>query len=447
MSMSVSDSPDADIRMAYQNVAHSGSLNWLLLSYGKWAGGLKLFAAGSRGISELRQNVTEDNVYFAFFRESVDNVRYYATVAYIPEAVSGLRRTRALATARTVQGWFKVSQAMLSITHRDGLTTDNIVKYIRSHQLPDVPAFSPPVSRQGSYDPQKSLPRVPPTQDRMRSPSMSSDPPSRSGSPAPTRGWGMLDPEERARRRQEAQLRKKAEDEAAAKQELLRQQRRKREKEDMLRQLEDEEMRRKAMLESDLRRAAMIKAEKEEEERLAEVNRVMERELKKRQDAERRSAETHRIEAWRMEEQRKIDELSRQVENAKIKVEEVKQMSAATASKLREHRLREWNGVLLRGWVTIQNANSLVWRRRYFELTETSMKLYKNDKELGKVLDTVELTGRLRGVKEWNDGFEELRAIEHSFALDFGDLQEPVSAYTDSAREKADMAGFLLTYV
>ena len=76
----------------------------------------------------------------------------------------------------------------------------------------------------------------------------------------------------------------------------------------------------------------------------------------------------------------KLDELARQVENAKIKVEEVKQMSAATASKLREHRLREWNGVVLRGWVTIQNANSLVWRRRYFELTETSMKLYKNDK-------------------------------------------------------------------
>lgn len=83
--------------------------------------------------------------------------------------------------------------------------------------------------------------------------------------------------------------------------------------------------------------------------------------------------------------------------------------------------------------------------------------------ELGKVLDTIELQGRLRGVKEWSDGFEELRAIEHSFALDFGDLQEPISAYTDSAREKvsllltssvyvltspqADMAGFLLTYV
>ncbi|VDB88600.1 unnamed protein product [Peniophora sp. CBMAI 1063] len=446
MSMSHNEVPDADIRMAYQNVAHSGSLNWLLLSYGKWAGGLKLFAAGSGGITELRHNVSEDNVYFSFIRESVDNVRFYATIAYIPEGVSGLRRTRALSTARTVQSWFKVSQAMLSITHRDGLTTDNIVKYIRMHQLPDVPAFSPPVSRQGSYDPQKSLPRVPVVENRMRSASMASDPPSRSGSPAP-RGWGMLDPEERARRRQEAQQRKKAEDEAAAKQEKLRLERRKREKEDLLRQLEDEERRRKEMLEADLRRAAMIKAEKEEEERLAEVNRVMERELKKRQDAERRSAETHRIEAWRMEEQRKLDELARQVENAKIKVEEVKQMSAATASKLREHRLREWNGVVLRGWVTIQNANSLVWRRRYFELTETSMKLYKNDKELGKTLDTVELQGRLRGVMEWSDGFEELRAIEHSFVLDFGGLQDPISAYTDTAREKADLAGFLLTYV
>ena len=52
------------------------------------------------------------------------------------------------------------------------------------------------------------------------------------------------------------------------------------------------------------------------------------------------------------------------------------------------------------------------------------------------MLDTIELKGRLRGVKEWSDGFEELKAIEHSFVLDFGDLQEPISAYTDTPREK-----------
>ena len=87
-----------------------------------------MFAAGARGITELRQNVSEDNVYFAFIRESVDDARFYATIAYIPEGVSGLRRStfaalivlhaadisfvrpvaRALATARTVQSWFKV---------------------------------------------------------------------------------------------------------------------------------------------------------------------------------------------------------------------------------------------------------------------------------------------------------------------------------------------------
>ena len=52
------------------------------------------------------------------------------------------------------------------------------------------------------------------------------------------------------------------------------------------------------------------------------------------------------------------------------------------------------------------------------------------------MLDTIELKGRLRGVKEWSDGFEELKAIEHSFVLDFGDLQDPISAYTDTPREK-----------
>ena len=61
------------------------------------------------------------------------------------------------------------------------------------------------------------------------------------------------------------------------------------------------------------------------------------------------------------------------------------------------------------------------------------------------MLGNVELKGRLRAVKEWSDGFEELRAIEHSFVLDFGDLQEPVSAYTDTAREKVSLLPYLFS--
>jgi len=444
-----SESGDADIRMAYHSIAQNGTLNWLLLSYGKWAGGLRLFAAGSRGISELKRHITDENIYFAFCRESVDETHYYVTIAYIPEGVSGLRRTRAISTSRTVQSWFKVTQAMLTITRLEDLTSDTVIKSIRVNELPPVPMFADSIARTTSefYNTQKSLPLAPVAEDSFRrSQSVGEShnlPPQRYRSPV--RDFG--NPAERAKRRQETQRRQEIEDEIAAREEALRQARIKREKEEVIRKHEEEERRRRESLEQDLRRAASLKAEKEEEERAASELRVIERELKKRVDAEKRLNEARRIEASRREEQRRLDELERLEEEARRQIEDVKQMSRTTALQLRKARLSGGDHIIHRGWVTMQNANSLVWRRRWFELTETSMKLYKNDKDLSKVLDTVELTGRIAGVKEWSDGFEELRAMPHSFAVVFSGSQESLSAYTDSSREKADLAGFLLTYV
>lgn len=83
------------------------------------------------------------------------------------------------------------------------------------------------------------------------------------------------------------------------------------------------------------------------------------------------------------------------------------------------------------------------------------------------MLDLAELTGQISGVKEWNEGFEELRSIPNSFAIVFKE-KEPLFVYTASDEEKVrlqpaipranrwltcdgdgqnTLAGFLLTYV
>ncbi|KAI0028101.1 hypothetical protein K488DRAFT_90102 [Vararia minispora EC-137] len=443
------DSSDADIRMAYHSIAQNGTLNWLLLSYGKasllciffrplhdflqWAGGLKLLAAGSQGVPELRTHITDDNVYFAFFREEIYNSHIYATVAYIPEGISGLRRTRAISTSRTVQSWFKVSQAMLTLSSIDDLTSETLVQAVNSNQALNV---SHSINRSPSdcFDAHKSLPNPPfPDAPARRSHSTGPDQPhSPLGS---DRFWRPLldfgDPAERARRRQEAHFRQIVADEIAAREEALRQERIKREKAEILKRHEEEDLQRRVSLEQELKRAAIAKAEKDEEERLAAEKRMVERELKKRMDAEKRIAEAQRIDE---------EEAKRQVEMAKL-------VSRASALQLRGDRLAGKEQVLLRGWMTIQNTTSLVWRRRWFELTETSMLLYDNNKSQGKNLDTIELTGRIKGVAEWSDGFEDLRAIPHSFAIIFYDDQEPLSVYMDSETSKTVLAGFLLTYV
>ena len=129
------ESNDPDIRMAYQSVTLQGSLNWsvlILLSRSfqlahflktgsfllterlvprsvkwpegrrlssnqaclQWSPALKLFAAGSHGLPELKQCIaqSEQSIFFAFLRIFVDSISCFATITYIPEGTSSLRR-------------------------------------------------------------------------------------------------------------------------------------------------------------------------------------------------------------------------------------------------------------------------------------------------------------------------------------------------------------------
>ena len=54
-------------------------------------------------------------------------------------------------------------------------------------------------------------------------------------------------------------------------------------------------------------------------------------------------------------------------------------------------------------------------------------------------MDKVELRGKIRGLREWQEGYEELEAIPYSFAIEFKDFSNDWgtwSMYTDSEEEK-----------
>ena len=51
-------------------------------------------------------------------------------------------------------------------------------------------------------------------------------------------------------------------------------------------------------------------------------------------------------------------------------------------------------------------------------------------------MDNAELYGKVRGIREWNEGYEDLEAIPHSFVVEFVDGQAPWSMFADSEEEK-----------
>jgi hypothetical protein len=77
-------------------------------------------------------------------------------------------------------------------------------------------------------------------------------------------------------------------------------------------------------------------------------------------------------------------EFQRKEEEARQREEDRKRRAAEErARRMREiqerfDRLRETNDVLLTGFLTVQAGNTVVWRRRYFQLMGDRMTLHKN---------------------------------------------------------------------
>jgi len=57
-------------------------------------------------------------------------------------------------------------------------------------------------------------------------------------------------------------------------------------------------------------------------------------------------------------------------------------------------------------------------------------------KDVSQPVDSIELGGRVSALREWHEGYEELEALDYSFALEFKDGQGPWSMFCDSEEDK-----------
>ncbi|KAG8836382.1 hypothetical protein FRC18_011513 [Serendipita sp. 400] len=210
--------------------------------------------------------------------------------------------------------------------------------------------------------------------------------------------------------------------------------RRKYEKEqEMLKEAEEEERKKAEFAEAQRRRAGerlrreqLRREEEEREQRAAEE--------RKRAVAERRLEEARRAEARRLEEIKYQEEKERK-EREKKEAQEAERLGRMRDIQRRFDNLRLTAGVLLTGYVSIQPGTSIVWRRRFFQLQSDHMLFFKNAEETHKIVDSFELQGEVTGVKEWNQGYDDLRAIPHSFAVEFID-QPSWLFFADSEEDK-----------
>lgn len=189
-----------------------------------------------------------------------------------------------------------------------------------------------------------------------------------------------LSPEERAKLRLELQQRRKEEERVAREEEARRQAELKRQKEEELRLEREEEEHRLARIEEEKRHALAERARREREMLLEEEQKEREAELKKEQDRARRFEQTRRFEEERQELERRSAEIARKKdEQRRLDQSRRKQRMREIQEEFSRNRLDgPPNTILLTGTVTIQTSLSLAWKRRFFELTESSVLFYRD---------------------------------------------------------------------
>ncbi|KAH7929531.1 hypothetical protein BV22DRAFT_1029380 [Leucogyrophana mollusca] len=248
-----------------------------------------------------------------------------------------------------------------------------------------------------------------------------------------------LSPEEKAQRRLAAARQRELDEQAALREEEERKLLRKLEKEKQERRDRAEEAFRKAELQEQLRQAAARKAREEEEAANYEAQRSAELRARKRAEQERRMQYTKDLERWRAEQIQRAESQESEKEELRRRSEEERR---ARIERMSGEVFQEESA--LSGWVTIQWPESITWKRRYFQfdLNQGRVSLFRNPLEMSRAMDVVELDGRVESFNEWYEGFEELEAIPHSFAIKFVDGQDWL-LYADSAEEKVRFLSLL----
>ncbi|RPD64307.1 hypothetical protein L226DRAFT_533598 [Lentinus tigrinus ALCF2SS1-7] len=321
--------------------------------------------------------------------------------------------------------------------------SDSVI--VISHQVRPPPNYAklPPIPDEMGVMPAPESPTVPLKVGMAHSRSATSRIPIAASRMTATqrRAATISTPEEAELRRREARRRKEQEEEEAMREEAARQARLKREKEQQLLEAAREEAARKAALEQELRRAAEERRKREAIEREAEALSSMVAAERKRQDRERRRQETAKMQRMRheLEEQQLAQVRERQAWRERVDRERRELVARLQSQKTKNPRGLT---VLLTGWVTVQSEDCLSYKRRYFQLREDALLLFKDAEVDSQPLETIQLSS-IKRIREWQDGFEELQSIPNSFALEIKDMHDPWSMFTDSSEDKENLLALL----
>lgn len=183
------------------------------------------------------------------------------------------------------------------------------------------------------------------------------------------------DPAERARRRRERVLQREREEQEALEAEAERQRQLKQQKEEFERTEKEEEAQRKADIEREVRRITAERRRRELLEKEEDERKHQELEERKRADRERRLEEHRRADEWRMAQARKGEMAARQAAEVKRQEEAERKRRIHQAAVKVKHTKEELE---LTGWITVQSADSLSWKRRYYKFADNTVYLYRS---------------------------------------------------------------------
>lgn len=222
-------------------------------------------------------------------------------------------------------------------------------------------------------------------------------------------------PAERAKARIEAEREKEFETCLAIQEEEERQARIKAEKEEQRRQEDEEEARRKMKIEQDIRIAQLLKKQREYEQAKAEERFAQEAEERRKANKEKRLQEYYKSQAWRIEHEKSKEELLQRREEEQKRGEEIKMQER---KRLFNTMKAEQSGRLeLSGWMSVQTAGTVTWRRRWFTFDEKVLKFFKAQNDPSPV-DVISVSD-IRDVRNCGGPSEEEPAfIPNSFVIE-----------------------------
>ncbi|KAG8744976.1 hypothetical protein FRC10_009084 [Ceratobasidium sp. 414] len=168
------DLSDPAISATYHQILGGESKDWLILTYSKARDALRLADSGVGGPDALRSHLAPHSSDVVFGLAQVGGPDSLVLVCYIPAAVGGVKRARAIVHERALEDVFPARRAVLNISSETEITTAALDRVLHSAPLPSrkpaVPAhppsglnrpMSPPTSLDESH-PSRTPPRKPP---------------------------------------------------------------------------------------------------------------------------------------------------------------------------------------------------------------------------------------------------------------------------------------------